>query len=201
MAYTGKTVICTIHQPSSEVFAMFDRILLMADGKTAFLGPIGEALEFFSSLGLPCPPNFNPADHFIFSLATAPGSESECLENIAAICEAYNESEAGKRVAGIVDTWHRPDPAMLESLQSLDDGKSKSPYKASWFSQFSAVFWRSFLNVLRDPAFLVIKGLGSIVSALTGISIVFNLTFFSKAFIALDSSVLSRSRVKSRQRF
>ena len=49
LASTGKTVICTIHQPSSEVFALFDRILLMAEGRTAFLGPIDQALHFFSS--------------------------------------------------------------------------------------------------------------------------------------------------------
>ena len=48
LAAKGKTVICTIHQPSSEVFAMFDRILLMAQGRTAFLGPIDAALPFFS---------------------------------------------------------------------------------------------------------------------------------------------------------
>lgn len=49
MASNGKTVICTVHQPSSVVFALFDRILLMADGRTAFLGPSKSALEFFSS--------------------------------------------------------------------------------------------------------------------------------------------------------
>jgi len=49
LASTGKTVICTIHQPSSEVFAMFDRLLLMAEGRTAYLGPADQALSFFSS--------------------------------------------------------------------------------------------------------------------------------------------------------
>ena len=49
LAAKGKTVICTIHQPSSEVFAMFDRILLMAQGRTAYLGPIDSALTFFAS--------------------------------------------------------------------------------------------------------------------------------------------------------
>lgn len=49
LASRGKTVICTIHQPSSEVFALFDRILLMAEGRTAFLGPLDQALDFFAS--------------------------------------------------------------------------------------------------------------------------------------------------------
>ena len=50
LASRRKTIICTIHQPSSEVFAMFDRILLMAEGRTAYLGSAKDALPFFSSL-------------------------------------------------------------------------------------------------------------------------------------------------------
>lgn len=38
MAAKGKTIICTIHQPSSEVFELFDKIILMSEGRTAFLG-------------------------------------------------------------------------------------------------------------------------------------------------------------------
>ncbi|CAG2170870.1 unnamed protein product [Oppiella nova] len=33
MASEGRTVICTIHQPSSPVFELFDSLLLMADGR------------------------------------------------------------------------------------------------------------------------------------------------------------------------
>ena len=47
MAERGRTVLSTIHQPSSEVFAMFDRILFLAEGKVAFLGSSHEALNFF----------------------------------------------------------------------------------------------------------------------------------------------------------
>ena len=41
---------------------MFDRILLMAEGRTAYLGPINDCLRFFSAQGMPCPANYNPAD-------------------------------------------------------------------------------------------------------------------------------------------
>lgn len=48
MAERGKTILSTIHQPSSEVYAMFDRILLIAEGRVAFLGDADEAYQFFS---------------------------------------------------------------------------------------------------------------------------------------------------------
>lgn len=47
LADKGKTIIITIHQPSSELFGMFDKILLIAEGRPAFLGSPGQATEFF----------------------------------------------------------------------------------------------------------------------------------------------------------
>jgi ATP-binding cassette, subfamily G (WHITE), eye pigment precursor transporter len=47
LAKRGRTIICTIHQPSSEIFAMFDRICLMAEGRTAFIGNSSDANNFF----------------------------------------------------------------------------------------------------------------------------------------------------------
>lgn len=47
LAKKGKTIICTIHQPSSEIYEMFDRICLMAEGKTVFIGETSEASLFF----------------------------------------------------------------------------------------------------------------------------------------------------------
>ena len=47
MALKGKTVVTTIHQPSSEIFAMVDKVLLMAEGRVAFLGSPDDACKFF----------------------------------------------------------------------------------------------------------------------------------------------------------
>lgn len=47
LAKKGKTIVCTIHQPSSELYAMFDKLLIMAEGRVAFLGSPDQATEFF----------------------------------------------------------------------------------------------------------------------------------------------------------
>lgn len=44
----GKTVIVTIHQPSSELYELFDKVMLMADGRIAFLGELDVAASFFA---------------------------------------------------------------------------------------------------------------------------------------------------------
>jgi len=61
----GRTVITTIHQPSSEIFALFQRLLLLADGRTAYDGPASETVQYFGRLGYNCPIYSNPADYFI----------------------------------------------------------------------------------------------------------------------------------------
>ena len=51
----GRTVIASIHQPSSEVFELFDRLYLLSGGKTVYFGQVSEAYEarnavFFGNL-------------------------------------------------------------------------------------------------------------------------------------------------------
>ena len=48
MAASGKTIIATIHQPSSEIFAMFNDLYIMGEGKLCFAGSIGDAADFFA---------------------------------------------------------------------------------------------------------------------------------------------------------
>jgi len=50
-AKLGKTVIATIHQPSSSTFALFDRLLLLMDGYTIYQGPANQATDHFAKLG------------------------------------------------------------------------------------------------------------------------------------------------------
>lgn len=47
LAIEGKTVLCTIHQPTSEIFAMFSQVILLSEGRIAYMGSTNEALRFF----------------------------------------------------------------------------------------------------------------------------------------------------------
>ena len=47
LAKNGKTIICTIHQPSSELFAMFDKVCLISEGRLAYIGDRIQAINFF----------------------------------------------------------------------------------------------------------------------------------------------------------
>lgn len=69
LAHEGRTVIATIHQPSSELYELFDRLLLIADGDVVYLDKTANAVDYFSNLGYPCPKYANPCDYFMRTLA------------------------------------------------------------------------------------------------------------------------------------
>ena len=70
-------VIATIHQPNSQIYQTFDRIVLLAGGRALYEGPGGLApAEYFAERGSPCTPGYNVADHLL-DLAHAPAEQRE----------------------------------------------------------------------------------------------------------------------------
>jgi len=65
------TAICTVHQPSSEIFVEFDDCLLLHEGNCVYNGPVKATTSYFAELGKPCPELYNPADHILFLVQTA----------------------------------------------------------------------------------------------------------------------------------
>ncbi|CAM9324569.1 unnamed protein product, partial [Ectocarpus fasciculatus] len=62
LAQDGHTVICSIHQPRSSIYGMFDDVLLLSEGRVMFQGPAKRIGSYFRSKGYPMPSNTNPGD-------------------------------------------------------------------------------------------------------------------------------------------
>lgn len=59
----NRTVVFTIHQPRSNIVALFDRLLVMARGKMVYSGDVSRCHEFLASVDKACPPGFNLGDY------------------------------------------------------------------------------------------------------------------------------------------
>lgn len=69
LALDGRTVVTTIHQPSSRLYRMFDKVMVLCDGSPVYFGKTGRVMEYFGSIGYnPGFDHVNPAD-FLLDLA------------------------------------------------------------------------------------------------------------------------------------
>jgi ABC-type multidrug transport system ATPase subunit len=79
----NRTVVVTIHQPRSNIVALFDRLILLAKGRTVYSGPFEHCQPYFDNIGYTCPPGFNIADYLIdltmHASASSPSMDEDSL--------------------------------------------------------------------------------------------------------------------------
>jgi hypothetical protein len=61
----GSSILFTVHQPSSEIFSLFDRLILLNKGRVMYQGLSSAVPSYFADRGFPCPQHYNPADHIM----------------------------------------------------------------------------------------------------------------------------------------
>ncbi|XP_030386604.1 protein brown [Scaptodrosophila lebanonensis] len=90
-----KAAICSIHQPTSDIFELFTHIILMDAGRIVYQGRTEKAAKFFTDLGYTLPLNCNPADFYLKTLA-----DSHSSENAGAVLRAKYEHETDGLYSG-----------------------------------------------------------------------------------------------------
>jgi len=105
---TGRTVLTTIHQPSSRLFHMFDKLILLSEGHTIYFGNARAASDYFSTkLGLVPQIPMNPAD-FVLDLAS--GNVNDVLMPLSLTQRAI------KRQSSAVSTTTQKQPPTITKL-------------------------------------------------------------------------------------
>lgn len=165
-----RTVISTIHQPNSDIYEMFDRLLLLAKGKIIYFNEARFAVDYFGSIGFQCPDLSNPADFFMSMMsiesiendaATETGSfmhdrgriEQIYLETIKLLVDKYHESE-------YVNRHEEKHPECLP-LENNDDGGVYTGFCYQW----KLLAQRNFANIIRLPQTSYVKMITTILTA------------------------------------
>jgi len=72
VANAGASVLFTIHQPASEIFNAFDRLILMNKGRVMYQGEVPNVPTYFKKRGHSIPFNYNPADWIMHVAQSVP---------------------------------------------------------------------------------------------------------------------------------
>ncbi|CAI9265798.1 unnamed protein product [Lactuca saligna] len=144
----GKTVVTSVHQPSSRVFQMFDTVLVLSEGRCIYFGKASEAMSYFESVDFRPSFPMNPAD-FLLDLANGvwqhDGAERPNIRQ--SLISAYNDQLASK----VKDACLCLDTQTLmkeHTYSPLDKEYSNTKSKCvkglnTWFIQFTILIQRS----------------------------------------------------------
>ncbi|XP_073827153.1 ATP-binding cassette sub-family G member 1 [Musca autumnalis] len=118
LALEGRTVICTIHQPSALTFEMFDHLYAIAGGSCIYSGGTQNLVPFLADVGLDCPESYNPAD-YLMEIATddyGPQNEKLIAKMENGRNTSYRQTKAAK--AKQLEAMHKIDKMMASGLMT-----------------------------------------------------------------------------------
>ncbi|XP_047320287.1 ABC transporter G family member 14-like [Impatiens glandulifera] len=150
LASGGRTVVTTIHQPSSRLYHMFDKVMLLSEGCPIYYGSGSNALDYFSSIGFSTSLTVNPSD-LLLDLANGIGPDSK-----QGFEQGENSEQEKKEVRDLlVSSYEKNILVTLKAELSISDniinpkdasirskGKCEDQWCTSWWHQFKVLVMR-----------------------------------------------------------
>ncbi|KAG2591321.1 ABC transporter G family member 38-like [Panicum virgatum] len=200
---TGRTVVCTIHQPSIDIFEAFDELLLMKrGGQIIFSGPLGrnshKVVEYFEAIhGVPkIKEGCNPATWMLDVSSAA--TEVQLKIDFA---EHYKSSTLYQRNKALVKELSKP-------LPGSSDLYFPTQYSRSTFDQFKCCLWKQWLTYWRSPDYNLVRMFFALFTALllgiifwrvgrkikssTDLLIIIGSMYFAVAFVGFENCVTAQ---------
>ncbi|XP_060070020.1 uncharacterized protein LOC132550041 [Ylistrum balloti] len=112
-----KVIIATIHQPSTSLFYLFDNLLLLCGGQTAYYGLTADVVQYFRSIHFPVQPGFNPADFILDKMKNSTTVQQQIIESFKDLrrSEQWSPVLRGK-ARNYIDVDDQESPSMLKEF-------------------------------------------------------------------------------------
>ncbi|RKP12959.1 P-loop containing nucleoside triphosphate hydrolase protein [Piptocephalis cylindrospora] len=139
LASSGRTIVATLHQPSSEIFDLIDDVVLLANGEIMYAGPADQVVPYFGARGYPCPRHSNPADFLFMNY----------------LLDEWKRSDLGRSIE-------------LLARSGPEDGRmgyanAQKKYHSTFHIQLPILMRRAWKNVLRNRMVIMFRFLEIVV--------------------------------------
>ncbi|KAG8443621.1 hypothetical protein GDO86_008969 [Hymenochirus boettgeri] len=179
LARGNRLVLLSIHQPRSDIFQLFDLVLLLSSGDTIYSGTAKDMVAYFTTIGYPCPRYSNPADFYVDLTSIDHRNkerETETLERTRYLAEIFWDKvkgsddflwkpteDANKNHAHVDAGINLPIPSHDKVIRISNNEVDQLP---RGLHQFSVLIRRHVSNDLRDLTTLLIHGFEALVMSL-----------------------------------
>lgn len=111
-------MILTIHQPSSQIFYLFDNLLLLVSGKPAYFGNVRSVVDFFSEVGFHMSPHYNPADFIMEKVKGSPDDVKKLITAAASKLPIIKKDHKSSVTDGTIQSNEEPETNTLWTNES-----------------------------------------------------------------------------------
>ncbi|KAL1351256.1 hypothetical protein HN51_015181 [Arachis hypogaea] len=199
IAHDGRIVICSIHQLSSEVFNLFDDMVILAGGETVYFGERTKAVKFFEDAGFPCPTRKNPPEHFlrcvspefdsVLTLIQSKNANNEAPSSWNSLMNMTTEEIKWKLINCFKNSRQLANAReKIREIKLRKEPSIERAYDTRTLKQLCTLTHRSFLNMTRDIGYYWLRILFyMLVSVCAG--------FLYLNVGTSNSAILSRSKI------
>ncbi|KAB2019540.1 hypothetical protein ES319_D07G003200v1 [Gossypium barbadense] len=166
---TGRTVVCTIHQPSIDIFESFDELFLLTrGGEEIYFGPLGRMsshlIKYFEDINgvSKIKEGYNPAT-WVLEVTTRPQEEILGVK----FADLYKRSDLYRRNKALISELSTPPPGS-------HDLHFPTKYAQPYLTQFIACLWKQHRSYWRNTSYNAVRLYFS-----TAMSIIFGVLFWN----------------------
>ncbi|XP_052132803.1 ATP-binding cassette subfamily G member 4 [Frankliniella occidentalis] len=158
LARGGRTVVCTIHQPSASLFQQFDHVYILNGGNCVYQGAAHQLVPFLDACQLSCPKHYNPADFVLECLSPNNAKTMAANTSNGKLCKT--SSEPAKHVS----SYRTGDSAasLLAAAHAQTSALSETEFATSFWTQLSVLTRRYFLQTRRNMVGLFVQMFGAV---------------------------------------
>jgi ABC-type multidrug transport system ATPase subunit len=199
--YSDTTAIVAIYQASQSIYDLFDKAIVLYEGRQIYFGNAHDARRFFIEMGFDCPDRQTTAD-FLTSLTSPserlvrPGFEGTVPRTPDEFAARWKASAERKQLLAEIDASQNNHQAeggkfkefsVSRAAEKQKGTRAASPYTLSYLMQIRLCLWRGFLRLRGDLSMTLASVIGNIAMSLIIASLFYNLEADTDSFFRRGS--------------